>query len=42
MHRRDIAHPYLGLLDIYQWIKFFGDHEAMHLNHIDRILRALT
>jgi hypothetical protein len=36
------THPALGVINLYQWILFIGQHEARHTRQIDEIVRRLT
>lgn len=36
------AHPLLGVLDLYQWVLFVGQHEARHAEQIREIGARLT
>jgi hypothetical protein len=35
------THPFLGELDLYQWIIFLGQHEARHRKQIERTLNSI-
>jgi hypothetical protein len=35
------THPFLGELDLYQWIIFLGQHEARHRKQIERTLSSI-
>ena len=35
------THPFLGELDLYQWIIFLGQHEARHTKQIERTLNSI-
>jgi hypothetical protein len=35
-------HPFLGSLNLYQWLIFLGGHEARHTAQIREVARALT
>jgi uncharacterized damage-inducible protein DinB len=32
-------HPFMGMLNIYQWLLFIGAHEQRHLDQIDRLMQ---
>lgn len=36
------THPALGVINLYQWILFVGQHEARHTRQVEQIVRALT
>lgn len=36
------AHPALGVINLYQWILFIGQHEARHTRQVEQIVRDLT
>ena len=35
------THPFLGELDLYQWLIFIGQHEARHRKQIERTLKSI-
>lgn len=35
------THPFLGELDLYQWLIFIGQHEARHKKQIERTLNSI-
>ena len=35
------THPFLGELDLYQWLIFLGQHEARHRKQIERTLNSI-
>ena len=35
------THPFLGELDLYQWLIFIGQHEARHRKQIERTLNSI-
>ena len=35
------THPFLGELDLYQWIIFLGQHETRHRKQIERTLNSI-
>lgn len=35
------THPFLGELDLYQWLIFLGQHEARHKKQIERTLNSI-
>ncbi len=36
------THPALGLINLYQWVLFIGQHEARHTRQVEAIVRALA
>ena len=36
------THPFLGELDLYQWLIFIGQHEARHRKQIERTLNSIS
>ncbi len=36
------THPALGVINLYQWILFVGQHEARHTRQVEQIVRDLT
>ncbi len=39
LHLLDFPHPFLGKLDLYQWILFVGKHERRHLKQAENVTR---
>jgi hypothetical protein len=35
-------HPVLGVINVYQWVLFIGQHEARHTRQVADIIRRLT
>lgn len=35
------THPFLGELDLYQWLIFLGQHEGRHKKQIERTLNSI-
>ena len=35
------THPVLGVLDLYQWLIFVGQHEGRHKKQIERTLKSI-
>jgi hypothetical protein len=35
------THPFLGELDLYQWLIFIGQHEGRHKKQIERTLKSI-
>lgn len=35
------THPFLGELDLYQWLIFVGQHEGRHRKQIERTLSSI-
>ena len=35
------THPFLGELDLYQWLIFVGQHEGRHKKQIERTLKSI-
>lgn len=40
LHQLDFPHPFLGRLDLYQWILFIGKHERRHTTQVENILAS--
>ena len=36
------THPALGVINVYQWVLFVGQHEARHTRHVEEIVRRLA
>lgn len=36
------THPALGVINLYQWILFVGQHEARHTRQVEQIVRQLA
>jgi uncharacterized damage-inducible protein DinB len=36
------THPALGVIDLYQWVLFVGQHEARHTGQVEQIVRHLA
>jgi hypothetical protein len=36
------THPRLGVIDVYQWALFIGQHEARHTRQVSEIVRRLA
>lgn len=40
LHQLDFPHPFMGRLDLYQWILFIGKHEQRHTTQVENILAS--
>jgi hypothetical protein len=36
------THPALGVINVYQWVLFIGQHEARHARQVAEIVRRLS
>lgn len=36
------THPSLGVINVYQWVLFIGQHEARHTRQVEEIVRRLS
>ncbi len=36
------THPALGVINVYQWVLFIGQHEVRHTRQVEEIVRRLT
>jgi uncharacterized damage-inducible protein DinB len=36
------SHPALGVINLYQWVLFVGQHEARHTRQVEQIVRQLA